>query len=331
VHFEKVSRERVVQQVQPGCTVELEKTVLRLTSTPPLALVRKTLPEGPTKAPVVLVHGFAQNRYSWHNSVRSLSAYLAAEGFDTYNLELRGHGRSRAFGAFGARCFPDYVQDLVAVAEALGEPAFFVGHSLGGAVIYASATRVPMRGVVGIGACFGFGRGNPLMRTVCAITESIAPFVPIGALNIDTRFIGGLLAKAFMVVDSAAFFVPFSGWAPGSVEPELVEERLRMGFDWTSLHIWFEMARWSTAGQFPHVEDWQQTDVPVYVMAGDLDHLLPPEDARLAFDNAGSGDKTYELFDDYRHEVHWGHLDLILGKRAPDHTWPAMAQWMAVR
>ena len=60
---------------------------------------------------VLLVHGFAQNRYSWHLSSRSLVNYLADAGIDVYNLELTGHGRSREFGTAPANSFDEYVND----------------------------------------------------------------------------------------------------------------------------------------------------------------------------------------------------------------------------
>ena len=63
-----------------------------------LALVRKRLPGLEPRAAVVLLHGFGQNRYTWHLDSRSFSAYLAGRGLDVFNLELRGHGRSRGLG-----------------------------------------------------------------------------------------------------------------------------------------------------------------------------------------------------------------------------------------
>ena len=86
-----VESDEVVEQLAvPGELVRVRKQHLRLDGR--LALVRKVLPCG-GGPPVVLVHGFAQNRYTWHSSGRSMSAWLAAQGFDVYVLELRGHGR----------------------------------------------------------------------------------------------------------------------------------------------------------------------------------------------------------------------------------------------
>ena len=33
-------------------------------------------------------------------------------------------------------------------------------------------------------------------------------------------------------------------------------------------------------------------------------------------------DRTFVELDPFEHEVHWGHLDLLLGSRAPDIVWP---------
>ena len=59
-------------------------------------------------SPILLVHGFGQNRYAWHLPARSFANHLATAGFDVYNLDLRGHGRSRHFGAARCRGIEDY-------------------------------------------------------------------------------------------------------------------------------------------------------------------------------------------------------------------------------
>jgi pimeloyl-ACP methyl ester carboxylesterase len=321
-----LSTEVVEQETEGGVTVRLAKE--RLLVDGRLAMVRKHL-VGIAGPRVVLVHGFAQNRYTWHLSRRSLSAWLAGEGFDVYNLELPGHGNSRVAGT-SAR-FADYVVDIQRVAELLGEPAFWIGHSLGGAAVYAGATVTPMRGVIGIGAVFQFARANRALRLLCHASQAMAGRDVLGALNVRTRLAGRLLAKLYSVSDIAGYAFPISGWAPGSIEPDLLAERLDRGFDWTSADVWFDMARWGTTGQFEHAEAWARTDVPVLVVAGDLDHLMLPADARAAYDQAGGADRTWVLLDDYGTGVHWGHLDLLIGRAAPTHTWPLLRDWMAAR
>src|SRR5262245_58846345 len=92
---------------------------------------------GGTRAPVLLIHGFGQTRYAWHLASRSIANDLARAGFDVFNLDLRGHGRSRHMGAKKCRGVEDYVlEDLPSAVEEVqalsgGRPVFLVGHSLG--------------------------------------------------------------------------------------------------------------------------------------------------------------------------------------------------------
>lgn len=339
-----VEEGEVEQTVVEGRTVRLHKEVIRLEGEVPIFLVRKHLVGGATRPAVLLVHGFAQNRYSWHNSRRSMSAWLAERGWDTWNLELRGHGRSRHAGGDGAEQFPDYVEDVRRASQAIGSPAFWVGHSLGGTALYAAAAElwerdhggpagpgILPRGVVGIGALYSFGRSNRMLGVLGRLTHSVreAPWMP--RLQVRTRLAGALLSRLYGVSDIAGYAFPISGWWPGSIEPEILQERLEQGFDWTSVRVWQEMARWAATGRFEWDQAWAQADLPVLVLAGDEDHLMPPDDARVAFERSGSSDKRFLIFDDWSHQSHWGHLDLVLGRLAPVHVWPEIDAWMEER
>lgn len=322
-----LSSEEVDQHTHDGHVVRLRKERLLIDGR--LSIVRKHRLEGTPGPRIVLVHGFAQNRYTWHGSRRSLSAWLAEQGFDVHNLELPGHGRSRASGS--AEHFADYVADVARIAEAWDEPAFWMGHSLGGAVAYAGATVAPMRGVIGIGALFRFGQANAALGAICRLSNRVRARGTLGALNVRTRLAGKLLARLMSVSDIAGYAFPISGWAPGSIEADVLAERLERGFDWTSANVWFEMCRWGESGHFAYEEAWAATDVPLLVLAGDLDHLMLPDDARVAHDLSGSRDRTWTLLDDYTTGHHWGHLDLITGRHAPTFTWPILRDWMAAR
>jgi pimeloyl-ACP methyl ester carboxylesterase len=329
-----LSAETVLQRIDGDHEVLLRKEVLRFDAKPGLFVVRKHLPGGPTLPPVLLVHGFAQNRYTWHTSRRSMSAWLAAAGFDVWNLELRGHGRNREAGGDGAEAFADYVADVAALVDELPDRPFVIGHSLGGAVLYAAATALPpgaLRGVVGIGAVYHFGQDNPALMALCRLTHSFRDAPWMSTVQVRTGLAGILLGKLYGLSDIAGYASPISGWWPGSVEPELLAERLERGFDWTSVRVWQEMSRWAATGTFDYDEAWRQTDVPVLVCLGDRDHLMPVRDGRVAYERSGSADRSLHVFDDYRHAVHWGHLDLVLGKAAPDHVWPRVADWMRER
>lgn len=325
------SDEVVEQAIDRGERARFRKQVLELPGEWPLGLVRKTLPEGPTRPPVVLVHGFAQNRYTWHLSERSLVNWLAARGWDVYNLELRGHGRSRPDHTMQGERFADYVEDVRRVAQALPQRAFFVGHSLGGAACYAAATEAEMAGVVGLGALFHYGQANWALNALGAASLAAEGLLVGQGLTVRTRALGALIARLYAVSDIAGYAFPISGWWPGSVEPALLEERLVRGFDWTSLRVWLEMSRWAVTGRWDYEEAWTRVQHPLLVLAGDEDHLMPPADARLAYDRSTAPDRTLIVFNHYDHEVHWGHLDLVLGRKAIDHVWPTLDTWMAAR
>ena len=324
------SREVVEQTIDAGETGRFQKEIWAFESGVPLHLVRKHLESGATRGPVVLVHGFAQNRYSWHTSSRSMANWLASQGWDVFNLELRGHGRSRDRRGPNAERFSDYVEDIARVAEHFRGEAFFVGHSLGGAACYGAATCSSMAGVVGIGAPFSFAGHKATLRWVCRATRVFGPLL-FGRGQVHTGGAGQFLARHFELADLLSHRLPVTGWQPGSVEKELLIERVTRGFDWTPVQVWKEMAQWSTQNAFPYAEAWQSSTTPVLVMVGDRDHLMPLGDARGAYDRSGASDRTLIHFDDYLHEVHWGHLDLVLGEFASRHTWPALHQWMSER
>ena len=86
-------------------------------------------PNGQPVAEVVLVHGACEHlgRYA------HVAAALTQAGFRVTGVDLRGHGRSGGQRGFVER-FGDYVSDLRAVAAAVGEPYYLVGHSMGGLV-----------------------------------------------------------------------------------------------------------------------------------------------------------------------------------------------------
>ncbi len=169
-----VERHHVQQPVdgRGGPSVELLKEVIHLEGEAALSIVRKRLAAVPsTRGALVLTHGFGQNRYAWHIPGRSFVNHLAGAGFDVFNLDLRGHGRSRALGSRAAGALDGYIHHDVPVAIDAArvlsghERAFLLGHSLGGLVGYAAAGDLGERlaGLVTLGAPYLFGRGNRVM------------------------------------------------------------------------------------------------------------------------------------------------------------------------
>ena len=334
--FQAVVREELLadEQVHAGRTARLRIRALELPAEdgePPLAIEQITRPDGPARPPVVLVHGLAQNRHTWRIPGRSLSGALAEAGYDVLNLELRGHGRSRGYGAGNATSFDDYTRDLLRVLRRCPEPPFLVGHSLGAAVCLDAAARAPVRGVVHLAGVYRFAGANAVMRALARASLSLERLLLLPRLRVHTRWAGDLLGRLYAVTDIAGYGAPIAGWAPGSMERELLEQRLRLGFDWTSVEVWLEMCRWATGAPFEPGERFCALDVPLLVVVGDRDPLVRPDDARALYDASCSSDRTFLLMEPFEHGVHWGHIDLILGRRAPREVWPRLIEWLDAR
>jgi polyhydroxyalkanoate synthase len=128
----------VDQVIDRGVRASFRKEIVVTPGPVPLAMVRKrsTTADAGSLGPVLLVHGFGQNRYAWHLPSRSLANHLARAGFDVFNLDLRGHGRSRQMGARMSRGVSDYIdEDLPLAVEEIQRhagkvPVFLVWPSL---------------------------------------------------------------------------------------------------------------------------------------------------------------------------------------------------------
>jgi pimeloyl-ACP methyl ester carboxylesterase len=77
--------------------------------------------------PVLFLHGGGQTRHAWG----STAEIVAAQGWRTVALDLRGHGDSD-WAPNGDYSFTAFCADCVAVCDRLGKPPVLVGASLGG-------------------------------------------------------------------------------------------------------------------------------------------------------------------------------------------------------
>lgn len=84
-----------------------------------------------TGEPVVLVHGFAETVYSWHENAPA----LIEAGFRLIMVDQPGHGRSGAPGGFYAYTLENQAEAVVKLTEHLGLWKFnIIGHSTGGSI-----------------------------------------------------------------------------------------------------------------------------------------------------------------------------------------------------
>lgn len=331
---------RIVEQVVDRAERDtFVKEVIVTRGETPLAMVRKRLAAngGGTRAPVLLIHGFGENRYAWHLPSRSLANYLAKRGFDVFNLDLRGHGRSRHFG--GKRCtsvsdyweedLPNAVDEVLRVSGQ--RKTWLVGHSLGGLVSYAAAPDLDgaIAGVASVGSPYHFARGSISLSAVATVVRGLTLLQLRPNPSVALKPIGFTLSTIRRFAESPLYPVPWRGWHKGALEPHILAEHLRLAFDRAGLAELVDMFEWASQKKFGGRESdtsdrFEAMKLPLLVIAGTNDDLAPPDSVRPAFTRSRSPDKTYRA-------LPLGHIDLLVGRDAPRTMWTMLGEWMLAR
>jgi pimeloyl-ACP methyl ester carboxylesterase len=93
---------------------------------------------------VVLAHGWTCSTRSWHHQFAGLPGVLGADGVRVVAYDHRGHGRSDAAPA-GTTRIEQLADDLVTVLDEVAPsgPVVYAGHSMGGMTLMALADRRP--------------------------------------------------------------------------------------------------------------------------------------------------------------------------------------------
>lgn len=308
----------------------------------PLAMIRKRLAGNrETLAPIVLIHGYGQNRYAWHLPSRSFFNYLARAGFDVFNLELRGHGRSRHLGAHPPRDVTTFVDEDVpaAIAEVQrlsgGRPVYLVGHSLGGLVAYASAAvlREKIAGVVTLGSPYQFTRGSLALSLFSALLLAVDSRIHLGHGALELKPLSEAMRLLRGFIESPFFLSPIRGYHPPSLEPLTLSQHMSLAMDTGSISVLRNMflsaAEARRGGHClgeltGYAEEFESLDLPLLVVAGSNDDLAPPASVEPAYLRSRSTDKTYRVFPR-------GHIDLLVGRDCPQTIWPLVVSWILTR
>ncbi|HUI26103.1 MAG TPA: alpha/beta fold hydrolase [Candidatus Kryptonia bacterium] len=292
--------------------------------------------------PVILCGGYACNRHFLDFEERySLARFLAGLGFDTWVVELRGRGYSEPAGGSRRRgwIFDDLVRfDVPAAlayvrAHAREQAPVWIGHSMGGMVMYAALGQDPRMGESVAG--------------LVAIASPVA-FPPIASAL--ARSIGGVLLALPLPEFLPQQNVLIALWSLASRSPRAAEVGMnpvnidRRAFGKALRRFMCNVPRgklqqfihWSLTGSFrsrdgtiDYRANLHRIVTPALIIAGASDRLASPEVVGLAFDRIGSTRKSYREFAT-RHADHadYGHVDLIFGRRAPDEVFPAVSDWI---
>lgn len=218
---------------------------------------------GPREAqPIVFHHGWPLSADDWDNQM----LYFLAQGFRVIAHDRRGHGRSTQTSA--GHEMDTYAADVAALAEALDlKNAFHVGHSTGGGeVVHYVARAKPGR----VGKAVIVGAVPPVM-----VKSDNNP----GGLPIDV--FNGL--RSALLANRAQFFIdvpagPFYGFnRPGAkVSQGLIDNWWRQGM-MGGANAHYECIKAFSETDF--TEDLKTIEVPVLVLHGTDDQIVPYEDS----------------------------------------------------
>jgi alpha-beta hydrolase superfamily lysophospholipase len=238
---------------------------------------RAWLPDSPPHAVIVVAHGLGEHggRYA------ELAQGLVDRGYAVYAVDHRGHGRSSGPRANIGR-FSYLVSDFCAFVgrcerQHLDTPVFVLGHSMGGAVAFASALRLQ-------GSLRGLVLSAPALATDQAVNPAQA-----------------LLARALSVV---APNTGVMGLPPEAVsrDPAVVERYVADPLvHHKGIPARTAVELLAAMQEFP--SSAPQLRLPTLILHGSADRLVPLAAVRPLYQAFGTRDRTLKVYDGLYHEV----------------------------
>jgi alpha-beta hydrolase superfamily lysophospholipase len=233
-------------------------------------------PDGRPAATLVLVHGVAEHSGRYEHVGR----YFAGRGYDVWSYDQRGHGRSPGRRAYVER-FSTFLADLetfrLQVAARQPGPQFLLGHSMGGTIALAHAIERPAAwtGLVLSGPSVDPTAGVSRALVVAGrLAARVAPAAPVVSLD-DS----GVSRDPEVLAAYRADPLVHHGKLTARLASELVDRAALFEDQVGGLAL------------------------PVLVLLGGDDKLVPPDGMRRLFTRIGSADKRLLEYPGAAHEL----------------------------
>lgn len=290
---------------------------------------------GSSGAPAVVVcHGFIQNRFAFETPERSLLDHLQARGLDVYVLELSvppDMEPARAAAGLHAYCDEVAPRALARVLER-HERVGWLGHSMGGLVGVSLppewSERLSALAVIGAPLLPGW----PGVRLVQSGMAKAARLLCARGICFPGRSLGARFVRARALLDHRLARYPFQVWSPGSMPRLELEFCLHHAFaddSWGAFADLLELGatRGERAGRVDVGRRLARLSRPLLVIGADRDGLAPLAATQPLFERAGSLDKRFIEVSARTTGTPFGHLDLLVGARAPAYVWPHLSRF----
>lgn len=245
--------------------------------------------------PIVFHHGWPLSADDWDNQM----LFFLNQGYRVIAIDRRGHGRSDQVSE--GHDMDHYAADVSAVVEHLDlRNAVHVGHSTGGGQVARYVAQY----------------GQPQGRVAKAVLISAVP--PLMVKTEDNP--GGTPVSVFdefrqaLAANRAQFYLdvasgPFYGFNREGVEAS----------DGTIQNWWRQGMMGSAKAHYEGIKAFSETDqtddlksitVPVLVMQGDDDQVVPYKNAALLQDQL-LVNSILKIYPGYPHSMHTSHADVI--------------------
>ncbi|EPF0314546.1 alpha/beta fold hydrolase [Enterobacter chuandaensis] len=251
---------------------------------------------GPKEAqPIVFHHGWPLSADDWDNQM----LFFLAEGYRVIAVDRRGHGRSDQVSE--GHDMDHYASDASAVVESLDlRNAVHVGHSTGGGQVARYVAKY----------------GQPQGRVAKAVLVSAVPPLMVKTDNNP----GGTPIEVFdgfrkaLAANRAQFYLdvasgPFYGFnrAGAEVSQGTIQNWWRQGMIGSAKAHYEGIKAFSETDQ---TEDLKTITVPVLVMQGDDDQVVPYKNAALLQDKL-LANSVLKIYPGFPHGMHTTHADTI--------------------
>lgn len=277
--------------------------------------------------PVLLLHGLGLSGVGFDlQKGESLVDALHGAGFDVYVLEHRGDPGSLAPPGAAGFDFDDIVnRDIPAAVSRIQAISgwrrlLWIGHSMGGQLLYAALSGNTDSIAAGISLCAPVRFDPPKSHArMAAIAASLVP----AGWSLPARS----LHRALTPLTGEALW----GSLGREVEGTVARGMMIHGVEDIAGGLLKQIGRWIASGslcdrddRLDYIEAMRGTDVPVMVVASQGDRLCSVSAARPAFEVLSPERRSWLTLGE-----RWGHLDPLIGERASSELHPRLIGWLS--